>query len=1288
MAVINDTIRGLDPNTRYVVRVRSISKLGVKSEWSEAFEFVTPTDSTVPEPPDNLRVNFETPDLILNWDPPTNNTDGTLVQDLDKYQIILDAGIGSVVYETTSPFFVYSFYQNNQDFASPQPGFSIQIRAIDAIGDASNPLNGTANNIPPLTPLDPPTLQDSFNLVTVLMSAHPDDRDISGFVVEHAQGDNDFAHLETITGDSFTHEVEPGTTNRYRFRSRDVFGQESDPSPESSIDTDPPPNVEDPPETPTGLSGTGGYNEDDGAFIDLEWDPNPDLDLNRYELQYIEDGVGNVPQAKVIAPQDTSYRLTGLEADTTYRLVLYARNHIGLRSDPSNEISVTTDPDTTSPDAPLNAHTTSGVRSIIVRWDSNSEADFKAYELYASQTSGFTPDETNRVFKGISTVFVFSTGQDETWFFRLRAIDQDDNFSDFTAEFSGTSLAVDAGKDIVADNLIASSGLIGGVSISPVELSGGRIRGSEFVVDAAGQIRFQASGSVVWEPGAQGGIELAEEGYVNNSSYREDNTLGFNLDNQGLMINEGFINSRALRIGATLQNVLRHSGFDIDRMVDNGSFTDGTYWAELSAGADYVSTPNGKFLGGALHITNTTGAEIYQDVAFDDTLLADQNFAGSVWAKTETSAASVRVKVTDLDNGTTYFSSWVNVDATAFVRITNTWALQNDTNNLRFIIEVDNDVIVDGAMLSLTDTAIDWEPAPLELPFNYIANAHISDLRVDKLRSGTFRGQQMILEDHNNTDARIANTAGTFQIDQTGASFQNGTISMVGGNGAVFIDDGSLRVVADTETQFYANDTGVFMGGQDADTASLYVDTADNKVYVQSPEDTGNTFLMDPGAPTTDGRVLRLNPGTGDEADDTFYLTKQGEAFFYKGIIGIDGDGTGGFHVNAAGDMWVGNALRDSAPFVIYSNGDVTLDASEVTLVGSGSIIRQSNDNWWIRGDGAAYFGGDATFAGSLEAASGTFEGSLNAVDGTFTGSLEAASGTFTGNLEAAGVVVGNPSGSWHGISLDWASDIFVKDDTGRVLLRGEDSGGTRVLDFDSDRDPAFLLRGNSEFRGTLDADGKVTTGNGVTLGTLDSTWDGLSLESSAYTDIFMMDGNGRTLLRATNSGGTRVLDFDSDASTALIIRGDSEFRGTLNGADGDFTGALTSTFLETTMDSTGRWMEMDGSKLKYFDEDQPDQHIGRISSTPTNVGLSDWRGSLMLFAPANNSSSTFISLDGGVKGYINHLWEINSADWRDHLMMERDTHTWEHTIRSNGNLVYLYNGTVVWEIDTEGNSV
>lgn len=71
MTEVQRTLTNLIPNMRYAVRIRSVSQLGVKSKWSEALEFKTGDDGSVPATPTGLDTRPGLQAIVVTWDAAT-----------------------------------------------------------------------------------------------------------------------------------------------------------------------------------------------------------------------------------------------------------------------------------------------------------------------------------------------------------------------------------------------------------------------------------------------------------------------------------------------------------------------------------------------------------------------------------------------------------------------------------------------------------------------------------------------------------------------------------------------------------------------------------------------------------------------------------------------------------------------------------------------------------------------------------------------------------------------------------------------------------------------------------------------------------------------------------------------------------------------------------------------------------------------------------------------------------------------------------------------------------------
>lgn len=138
MANIQKTLINLLPDTRYVVRVRSYNKLGVRSEWSEALEFRTGDDGSVPATPTNCDTRPGLQAIVVFWD---QNTE----VDFSHYELHASEIPGFIPDETNRVFDGYvNTYSHPTE--SGQHWF-FRIRAVDVANNVS-PWSDEFDDIP------------------------------------------------------------------------------------------------------------------------------------------------------------------------------------------------------------------------------------------------------------------------------------------------------------------------------------------------------------------------------------------------------------------------------------------------------------------------------------------------------------------------------------------------------------------------------------------------------------------------------------------------------------------------------------------------------------------------------------------------------------------------------------------------------------------------------------------------------------------------------------------------------------------------------------------------------------------------------------------------------------------------------------------------------------------------------------------------------------------------------------------------------------------------------------
>ncbi|WP_017473284.1 phage tail spike protein [Amphibacillus jilinensis] len=94
------------------------------------------------------------------------------------------------------------------------------------------------------------------------------------------------------------------------------------------------------------------------------------------------------------------------------------------------------------PSTPQNVVAEGFFKVISVKWDYKSSSTIASYEVYASQTPGFTPAVSNIVWSGKAGSIMFEAETNEIWFFRVRAVNTRGTASGYSSEVSAETVRV------------------------------------------------------------------------------------------------------------------------------------------------------------------------------------------------------------------------------------------------------------------------------------------------------------------------------------------------------------------------------------------------------------------------------------------------------------------------------------------------------------------------------------------------------------------------------------------------------------------------------------------------------------------------------------------------------------------------------------------------------------------------------------------------------------------------------------------------------------------------------
>jgi phage minor structural protein len=96
-----------------------------------------------------------------------------------------------------------------------------------------------------------------------------------------------------------------------------------------------------------------------------------------------------------------------------------------------------------TPSVPQNVSAQGLFKSIILKWTFDPSISIAAYEVYGSKVNNFTPDSSNLLYRGKSGGHIVEANTNETWYFRIRAINPHGIVSPFTQQFSASTLKID-----------------------------------------------------------------------------------------------------------------------------------------------------------------------------------------------------------------------------------------------------------------------------------------------------------------------------------------------------------------------------------------------------------------------------------------------------------------------------------------------------------------------------------------------------------------------------------------------------------------------------------------------------------------------------------------------------------------------------------------------------------------------------------------------------------------------------------------------------------------------------
>ena len=536
------------------------------------------------------------------------------------------------------------------------------------------------------------------------------------------------------------------------------------------------------------------------------------------------------------------------------------------------------------PATPANLSASGGIRAITVTWDVVAESDLKKYNLHASQTSGFTPGAGNKIYEGNGTGFAHAVGNGETWYYKISAEDEFENESAFSTQVSATSLNNSADET------------------APSTVTGVVLNSTTYYHGAAELAYIDVS----WSPSTDS--ESGIGGYI-------------------IRYKEGAGGAWKEEVAGPTDTSFRITGLVL------GS----TYYVQMKA-VDKAGNPSGAWSTEVQSTPTTNGGDIAQNV----TIVSGGAF------ETDNFVAGTSGTRLDHNSLEIYGSSGGAGDVSIILGGSglnlNTVTDQMWFGNALFSdapwrVDGSGDMRAGGADKFYIDGATGdiWSgnaikaSAPWEITGAGAArfdNVQITGASAaDGQQVVNVGGDFIITKTLAGADVDLAGT-----MDVTGSiTVSTGNISLVGGN---LITNGG-----DVESA-----SGYVFGGGvgfrlDGGTGVLSADSAQlDSLSVQGTSSFGGTMTV----------TGTMESDTVDPVNDGWQILSTGAATFASIDIrggNVDIGASSAFHVDAAGNMWLGSSLFSSAPFKVSSAGEVTATSGTFSGTVSAATITGSTVN-------------------------------------------------------------------------------------------------------------------------------------------------------------------------------------------------------------------------------------------------------------------------------------------------------------------------------------------------------
>ena len=370
-------------------RVRAVDNATNASDWSVAATANAGSDTTPPSVPTNLQGSaLSTTSIRITWNASQDNTGGSGMR---SYKVYRNSG-GTAIAEVTTNAYTNTGLTQNTDYA-------YQVSAVDNAGNESakcTAITVRTQQDPTLIEPNPPqslhTTGRTPTTIALAWSAPVENGAvIAQYVVyRHVSAsspvDSGVAVAVVTTLSTVLTNLQPSTTYHYTVTAVSNRSMESDHSNRVSTST-----TDIAPTDPTNVHATAVS----GTWVDLAWNastPPAGSTIDFYGVYFaVNSPFGGYSYTKIADATQSSYHVTGLTGQQTYKFSIRAYDSLGRPSHYTEPISVTTqEADDVAPPVPANLNASAlDAYSIQLTWDAVTDtggSGLAGYELYRGGT--------------------------------------------------------------------------------------------------------------------------------------------------------------------------------------------------------------------------------------------------------------------------------------------------------------------------------------------------------------------------------------------------------------------------------------------------------------------------------------------------------------------------------------------------------------------------------------------------------------------------------------------------------------------------------------------------------------------------------------------------------------------------------------------------------------------------------------------------------------------------------------------------------------------------------------